>query len=202
MEQLYKYAIKYDIVATDYARYVELKPHIRKYKKKPFTVRQRNKLWRAVDTLPAVQDVLILIYTGLRIGEYLRLTPQDVKWRSHYFIVRKSKTAAGQGRAVPIHKDIYPWFVQRKNQAYICQHEDGTPYTYDAFRRRFDKIMGTFGMQHTPHECRHTCASLLDSSGANDTAVKKILGHACRGVTKHDYTHKTIHELRKAIDSI
>ncbi len=200
--QLYKYAIKYDIVATDYARYIELKPHIRKYKKKPFTVRQRNKLWRAVDTLPAVQDVLILIYTGLRIGEYLRLTPQDVKWRSHYFIVRKSKTTAGQGRAVPIHKDIYPWFVQRKNQAYICQHEDGTPYTYDAFRRRFDKIMGAFGMQHTPHECRHTCASMLDSSGANDTAVKKILGHACRGVTKHDYTHKTIHELRKAIDSI
>ena len=97
MEHLYKYAIKYDIVATDYARYVELKPHIRKYKKKPFTVRQRNKLWRAVDTLPAVQDVLILIYTGLRIGEYLRLTPQDVKWRSHYFIVRQSKTAAGQG---------------------------------------------------------------------------------------------------------
>lgn len=69
MGQLYKYAIKYDIVTTDYARYVELKPHIRKYKKKPFTVRQRNKLWRAVDTIPAVQDVLILIYTGLRIGE-------------------------------------------------------------------------------------------------------------------------------------
>lgn len=69
MEQLYKYAIKYDIVATNYAGYVELKPHIRKYKKKPFTVRQRNKLWRAVDTMPAVQDVLILIYTGLRIGE-------------------------------------------------------------------------------------------------------------------------------------
>ncbi len=103
MGQLYKYAIKYDIVTTDYARYVELKPHIRKYKKKPFTVRQRNKLWRAVDAMPAVQDVLILIYTGLRIGEYLRLTPQDVKWRSHYFIVRQSKTAAGQGRAVPIH---------------------------------------------------------------------------------------------------
>lgn len=57
MEQLYKYAIKYDIVATDYARYVELKPHIRKYKKKPFTVRQRNKLWRAVDTLPAVESL-------------------------------------------------------------------------------------------------------------------------------------------------
>lgn len=138
----------------------------------------------------------------LTVGEYLRLTPQDVKWRSHYFIVRQSKTAAGQGRAVPIHKEIYPWFVQRKNQAYICQHEDGTPYTYDAFRRRFDKIMDAFGMSHTPHECRHTCASMLDSSGANDTAVKKILGHACRGVTKHDYTHKTIHELRKAIDSI
>ncbi len=202
LEQLYRHAIKYDIVSTDYARYVELKPHIKKYKKKPFTVRQRNKLWRAVDDMPEVVDVLILIYTGLRIGEYLRLTPQDVKWRSHYFIVQQSKTISGTGRAVPIHKNLYKWFVARKEQNYICQHEDGTPYTYGSFRRRFDSVMNSFGMHHTPHECRHTLASMLDSVGANDTAVKKILGHACRGVTKHDYTHKTIRELRKAIDAV
>lgn len=202
LSQLYQYAVKYDIASTDYSRYIELKPHIRKYKKVPFTVRQRNKLWRLVDERPELQDVLILIYTGLRIGEYLNLRPRDVKWRSHYFVVRKSKTVAGTGRAVPIHKAIYDWFTERKNQAYICQREDGTPYTYDAFRRRFDAIMKSLGMKHTPHECRHTLASMLDSAGANDTAIKKILGHACRGVTKHDYTHKTIHELRKAIDSV
>lgn len=203
LEQLYSYALKYDIVRTDYARYVEIDAHIRKYPKKPFTVRQRNKLWRTVGTLDGIEDVLILIYTGLRISEYLRLQAGDVKLRSHYFVVRQSKTAAGAGRPVPIHKVLYPWFVDRSHsRQYICQRPDGRPHTYESFRRVFDKVMAHFRMHHTPHEARHTTASMLDSAGANDTATKKILGHACKGVTKHDYTHKTIRELRKAIDAI
>ena len=203
LEQLYAYAIKYDIVGNNYAVYLDIAPHIKKYPKKPFTVRQRNKLWRNLSVMPEITDVLILIYTGVRVGEYLNLQAKDVKLRSHYFIVRQSKTAAGQGRPVPIHKNIYPWFVERvkSGHPYIC-HRDGQPHTYDSFRRRFDAVMAHFNMHHTPHETRHTCASMLDSAGANDTAVKKILGHACRGVTKHDYTHKTIKELRKAIDMI
>lgn len=51
-------------------------------------------------------------------------------------------------------------------------------------------------------KCRHTCATLLDNAGANDTAVKRILGHASQGVTKGTYTHKSLHELKKAIDLI
>ena len=48
--------------------------------------------------------------------------------------------------------------------------------------------------KHTPHECRHTCATMLDNAGANDTAIKRILGHASQGVTKRVYTHKSLHE--------
>ena len=55
-------------------------------------------------------------------------------------------------------------------------------------------------MYHTPHETRHTTASLLDSAGINDTTIKMILGHARKGVTKAVYTHKTLSELRKAVD--
>lgn len=87
-------------------------------------------------------------------------------------------------------------------QSIRCKATDGRPHTYESFRRVFDKVMAYFRMHHTPHETRHTTASMLDSAGANDTATKKILGHACKGVTKHDYTHKTIRELRKAIDAI
>lgn len=204
LEQLYAYALKYDIVRTNYAQYIEIDAHVRKYQKKPFTVRQRNRLWRAIGQLDGIENILILIYSGLRVSEYLQLQASDVKLRSHYFLVRQSKTTAGTGRPVPIHQSIYPWFERRikSGQRYICQRPDGRPYTYESFRRQFDKVMSYLHMQHTPHEARHTTASMLDSAGANDTATKKILGHACKGVTKHDYTHKTIRELRKAIDSI
>lgn len=73
---------------------------------------------------------------------------------------------------------------------------------YDTFRRLFDRVMKTLGMHHTPHECRHTLATMLDRSGANDTAVKMILGHARTGVTQGVYTHKTLADLRKAINKV
>ena len=60
--------------------------------------------------------------------------------------------------------------------------------------------MKALSMHHTPHEARHTTASMLDSAGINDTVVKMILGHARKGVTKAVYTHKTLYELRKAVD--
>ena len=43
---------------------------------------------------------------------------------------------------------------------------------------------------------------MLDNAGANETAIKRILGHASQGVTKKIYTHKSLHELKKAIDLI
>lgn len=52
LEQLYKYAARYDLVTRDYARYLDIDRPREKRKKKPFTVRQRNKLWRGVGEMP------------------------------------------------------------------------------------------------------------------------------------------------------
>ena len=166
------------------------------YTKKPFTARQIGKLWRAVESVDGVKDVLILIYTGMRVGEYLALTPRDVNLRQRYINIKKSKTLAGI-RKIPIHNKILPILIERKSEGKICPCEK-----YDAFRRLFDRAMKTLRMHHTPHECRHTLATLLDRSGANDTAVKMILGHARIGVTKGVYTHKTLADLRKAINKV
>ncbi|WP_337470125.1 site-specific integrase [Acidaminococcus fermentans] len=194
LEQLYDYAIRYDIVTTDYASRISIDPHIPVYKKKPFTVRERNRLWANTET-PFVVDVLILIYTGLRCGEYLNIKASDVKIRQRCLVVRKSKTRAGI-RQVPVSKKIWPFVLARiQESTWLCPCR-----SYDSFRRQWDKVMKALSMHHTPHEARHTTASMLDSAGINDTVVKMILGHARKGVTKAVYTHKTLYELRKAVD--
>lgn len=53
---------------------------------------------------------------------------------------------------------------------------------------------------HTTHDCRHTVATLLDNAGANETAKRRILGHAGGDVTERVYTHKGIRQLRKCIE--
>lgn len=196
LSQLYKHAIKNSFVETDLSRFIELPRHLPVYTKRPFTARQIGKLWRAVESVDGVKDVLILIYTGMRVGEYLTLTPRDINLRQRYIDIKKSKTLAGI-RKIPIHNKILPILIERKAVGKICQCEK-----YDAFRRLFDRAMKALGMHHTPHECRHTLATMLDRSGANETSVKMILGHARTGVTKGVYTHKTLADLRKAINKV
>ena len=196
LSQLYKYSIKNGIVGTNLSCFIELPRHVPVYTKRPFTARQIGKLWRSADTVEGVKDVLILIYTGMRAGEYIGLSACDVNLRQQFINIKKSKTLAGI-RKIPIHKKILPILAERKAEGAICPCGN-----YESFRRLFDRVMKALGMHHTPHECRHTLATMLDRSGANDTAVKMILGHARTGVTKGVYTHKTLADLRKAINKV
>lgn len=196
MSQLFQYAMKNEIVETDLSRFLELPRHIPVYVKRPFTARQIGKLWKSVDTVKGVKDVLILIYTGMRAGEYISLAAGDVNLRQQYINVKKSKTLAGI-RKIPIHKKILPILAERKAGGKICPCDN-----YESFRRLFDHAIKELNMHHTPHECRHTLATMLDRAGANETAVKMILGHARTGVTKGVYTHKTLADLRKAINKV
>lgn len=205
LEQLYKYALRYDLVVKDYARYLDIDRPKKLYKKKPFTVRQRNRLWRGIDEMPEVRHVLMLIFTGCRVGEYRHIRKTDVKLRRRVIVIRHSKTEAGRGRLVPIPRRLIPWYEDalQGDGDYICTRRDGTRHSYDSFRRSvFDPVMRHFGMIHTPHECRHTLASMLDSADVNRTVIKLILGHSLEGVTERVYTHKSVRELLKAIDKV
>ena len=115
-----------------------------------------------------------LIYTGLRVGEFLALRPASIKIRERYLDIKHSKTVAGV-RKVPVARKVLPFVESLKARG-------GIGMDYEQFHRRFDKVMKTLKMHHTPHECRHTCASMLDSTGASDTACQMILGHARKGM--------------------
>lgn len=165
--------------------------------------RKINQLWKLADIVPDVDLVLILIYTGLRNGELRNLLKSDINRKQKYLKVTKSKTAAGV-RVVPIHHLIWPLIEKRlaSDGPYLV-NVDGKPYDYSRFARTFRRIMKlVHGEKHKPHDTRHTCATLLDGAEVNDNARKMILGHARADVTNGVYTHKTLRQLRKAIESL
>lgn len=106
LNQLFNYAIIKDYPITNYAIHLTLGPNIPTIRRKVFTRQQINKLW-TMDTSYS-HMILILLYTGLRIGELLNLRRQDINRRSSYLIVRHAKTKAGEGRIIPIHHRIMP----------------------------------------------------------------------------------------------
>jgi integrase len=188
----------------NYAPMLQLDRHIPVHNKVPFSEMEIRRLWHYYNRYSGVDIVLILIYTGLRVGEFLRVEmKRDVFLEDRYFIVRESKTEAGRNRMVPIHRDILSFFKARKNYEYLATNRKGQRYTnYTSFRNMYADVMKKMNMSHTIHETRHTCATLLDSAGANEMATKKILGHAGTGITKQVYIHKYLSDLLEAIDLV
>ena len=193
LNQLFNYAIIKDYPITNYALHLTLVPNIPTIRRKVFTRQQINKLW-AIDT-PYSRMILILLYTGLRIGELLNLRRQDINRRSSCLIVRHAKTKAGEGRIIPIHHRIMP----KIEQLYISTSEYLFTISYTTFRKHFKDIMKQLNCKNTIHDTRHTFASLLDSV-APPNALRSLLGHKQGDITTRVYTHKTIRELRKTIE--
>ena len=54
-------------------------------------------------------------------------------------------------------------------------------------------------LHHTPHECRHTFRSRLDSANANKRCIDLLMGHTSKDVGERVYTHKTLDELKDTI---
>ena len=110
--QLYEYAMKNDICNKDYSEYVDIARHKdrnpNKRDRNKFTKAEINRLWKLSDD-PYYQIVLMLIYNGCRISEFLALKKENVHLDEQYFDVIASKTANGI-RRVPIADKILPMF--------------------------------------------------------------------------------------------
>ncbi|WKT00547.1 tyrosine-type recombinase/integrase [Gallibacterium salpingitidis] len=199
INQLYAYAIINEYIDKSYGQYLELGKNIPRNPHKPFTQNQINKVWNC--GLSEQVLVLILLYTGMRIGELLQMKKTEVKLRSKYFDITTSKTRAGI-RIVPIHDRIFP-LVQEQMKLpgrYLFSDKHGNMLTYAKAATMFDKVMKKINAKHNPHDCRHTVATLLDNAGANKVARDRILGHSSNNVGDLVYTHKSLKQLKKTIN--
>lgn len=202
LKQMFQYAIQNDIVSVNYADFIEVKRQKPKAAKHPFSNSEIETLFRAVDDIEIIDTILIMIYTGMRIGELIDLKKEDVNL-AEMTIRCGSKTEAGINRLVPISTKIQDLIKNRMecSHSYLIE-KNGKKTNYSTYRNDFDKALEILHMKHTPHECRHTFATLLDNAGANERAITKIMGHTDFKTTEKFYTHKDIDELRKAIDTL
>lgn len=197
-----EYAMQNDVIHKNYAKYVivnrkENTPDIHK----PFTEKEIDILFEH-DNIPFVDTILIMIYTGFRVGELFNIKSEDVDIKK-MTIRGGSKTEAGKNRLIPIHERIQSYilsFYMQDNTYLICDLDTGKQINYHSYRKEhFDKIMGMLNMEHLPHDCRHTFATRLSNMGANSTTIKKMIGHSSYLTTEKIYTHKDIAQLRMAI---
>lgn len=132
-----------------------------------------DELGRFLDALPGFMraPALCLMATGLRWGEYRRLTRAHL---GHYLIrVPGTKTAAS-ARLLPVDPSLWP----------VIEAAVPCPRAYKAFRGHWDAALEVAGIpDFTRHDCRHLAAQLLNQAGRPLTAIQATLGHSSASQT-------------------
>jgi integrase len=193
-----KFALELDVTTRNYASLLQSAP-IPETSKSPFSEQEVQAMW-TMQNSPWADSILFLLYTGFRISEMLDLRKEAVNLIDGT-ITGGTKTKSGKDRIVPIHSKIRHIVENRLV-------DDGDYlFSYNAhkchdttYRILWGDIMKAAAMQHTPHDCRHTFRSRLDSASANKRCIDLMMGHKSKDVGERVYTHKTIDELRAAIE--
>lgn len=198
----YKFALENDIVEKNYAEFVKLPKKNAPKKKLPFSEQEKTALWENVNTVKNADIALILLYTGMRIGELLDMKKENVHLSERYMI-GGSKTEAGKNRVIPIHERIAPLIEKRMTDSeWLFINKRGSKMQYSPFMKyHWPNLMEVIQAEHSPHDTRHTFISEMDRLGTNSIILKRIVGHADSNITEH-YTHKYILELIEAVNKL
>ena len=208
LRKMYKYAVAHDICSkeddkSDYltAQYAENEESIHR----PFTDEEIKILWDSADN-DAASMMLILIYSGMRCGEFLSMKKDNVYLDKRYMI-GGSKTQSGRNRRIPIHERIVPlvdkWMTNHYGDYLYPLNGNGNMETachvLDSVWKPF---MEKVGMEHLTHDCRYTCATKMEKAGIDLFHRKLILGHKIDDITLKTYTKVPVEDLIKDINKI
>lgn len=198
---LERYALELDLPIKPYTALLRVEQPPEDTSRVPFTLDEIHRLQADTAEDDAGLDAaLVLLYSGWRISELLALRAEDVDLEEG--VMRGGgKTASGKNRVVPIHPMIRP-IVERRcaSGGLLFAASTGKQYDRSWFRDvHWLPLMKRMGMNHTPHECRHTFRTALDNAGGNKRCIDLIMGHKTKDVGERVYTHKTLDDLLKTI---
>ena len=217
--QLFDYAMQYDLVDRNYARNLMLPKaitqNIENVRKEhiSFTDEEMAKLWADTrDT--SVQMLLVQCYSGWRPKELLELKISDVDLEMRTF-KGGMKTEAGKDRVVPIHSAVfqfviynYDFAVAHKSKWLFNCREYRTnkviPVNYHKYSGEISRIIAERGLnpEHRPHDARKQFVTLAKKYNVDEYAIKRMVGHTIRDITEKVYTDRDDNWLRTEIEKI
>lgn len=145
--------------------------------------------------------ILMLIYTGMRIGELFNLPLKDYH---ETYVIGGEKTEAGRNRVIPIRpegRQYFKYFVDQATGDLLISGYIGQRVPANFRNRDYYPLLKSLDIEKkTPHATRHTYASRARQAGMPPEVLQKILGHADYSTTANVYVHTDIAELIAAVE--
>jgi integrase len=205
-------------------------PRVERYTVHPFTPDEARTLLHSVkgDRLEALYSVALTM--GLRQGEALGLTWDDVDLQLGYLrITKQLQRIHGSPKLVEPKTErsrrtlALPPMIARHLQQHLAKQQRervnagsrwlehglvfttpiGTPLDGTAVTKQFHQVLDRAGLsQRRFHDLRHSCATLLLVQGVSPRVVMDLLGHSQIGLTMNTYSHVIPDLRRDAADRI
>jgi integrase len=194
-----------------------------------FTPEQRVKLEHAIRGHDHEFLWLVLLLTGMRIGEAVALTWDDVDLAGARLIVRKSyrraiagpiisepKTKRGR-RTIPLGeqavtalqaqrtrtRELRLKAVQWEKLDLVFPNTWGRYLRADKVLRAFKAVLMSAGLpERRLHDLRHTYATDLYAADVHPRSVQELLGHSRLDMTNDLYTGSVPDALREAVERL
>nr|DAK65814.1 MAG TPA: Integrase [Caudoviricetes sp.] len=195
-----RFAFEIDIINKMYSL-ITTAPPVPETTKEPFTDEEIKKVYENKND-EWIETLILYLFTGFRLNELLSMELTQINLETGFFN-GGSKSKSGKNRFVPIHSYIQ-YIVKKRiksNKKYLIEW-DGKKLSKSQYYIFWNEMMEKLQMNHTPHECRHTFRSKLDSAKANKKCIDLMMGHKSKDVGERTYTHKTFEELKEAIELI
>ena len=145
----------------------------------------------------------ILYWTGLRIGELMALTLEDINFENKSININKSyqrinkKDIITKPKTASSIRTVYiPDFLSNEIKEYFSKIYDNDPkqrifmFNKVSVKRQIESISVKYGLKKIKiHEIRHSHASLLIEQGFNPLLISERLGHDDIQTTLNTYSH-------------
>jgi integrase/recombinase XerD len=145
----------------------------------------------AIDDVRDRAMILLLLHTGMRIGELLKLQVNDVDLEARLVRIYEGEKNY-IGRVVYFSDDardaVSAWLKQRnRHKSHLFYSQGRSRFTYNGARMMFVKYLKRAGLAHkgyTLHCLRHSFATELLNAGMRIECLQQLLGHSKLEVTR------------------
>ncbi|MDQ3499624.1 MAG: site-specific integrase [Actinomycetota bacterium] len=217
-----EHAVDEGVIGHNSARRVEL-PRQGQPDHRFLTADQVGRFAGAMPDHQARTIVYLLAYGGLRWGELVSLRRRRVDILGRRLRITEAATEISgrlifgtpkthESRTVHVPSFIAELIGQHLEtvdadaQALVFTAPRGGPLRYSNMRKLVwnpaRERAGTDLAEITPHDLRHTCASLMRAAGADIKAIQQQLGHRNPTITLNTYTHLFDGDLADVMDRL